>query len=502
MMPFRIYDYPLPAVMPEIPMPRAGEWPLTMASDVLKFQERTSHLPSHNHVYFHVPFCPFKCSFCPFYKNTNHTQMRAYVEGVLHEIDLYARIPKLANRTYQTVYFGGGTPSELSTDDFSRILAALRGALQLAPDVEITLEGVAEQMMEPGYLERCQELGFTRIAIGVQSLDPKVRKAIGRGNDSVEANREAVELANRLGLRANAELMMACPDQDEESLQSDLNEVIRWQPASVDVDAYKMIPGTSLYTSILRGRRKEPGYGARLMRMHEMVTSTFLGAGYRLARAEVFVRNDTHRFLPSSPEMVGNSLHTHLAFGPSAIGHIEGTAFRNVSDISTYLAAVHEGRFPIDRAERLNRHTAARRALLYAMGALYVPDVLISSGRHQKLFASWHAEGLVDRVDGAYRLTEHGFHWEGQMQIALLGLAGLWKGARMLGSYAEQEQLASRQTELGREFLTQVAGRSRVKKAGYMLTLKALKHLPVISQRPIGLLGELEAEHTTSPLAT
>jgi hypothetical protein len=263
-----------------------------------------------------------------------------------------------------------------------------------------------------------------------------------------------------------------------------------------------MIPGTSLYTSILRGRRKEPGYGARLMRMHEMVTSTFLSAGYRLGRAEVFVRNDTHRFLPSSPEMVGNSLHTHLAFGPSAIGHIEGTAFRNVSDISAYLAAVHEGRFPVDRAERLNRHTAARRALLYAMGALYVPDVLISSGRHQKLFGSWQAEGLVERVDGAYRLTEHGFHWEGQMQIALLGLAGLWKGARMLGSYAEQEQLASRQTELGREFLTQVAGRSRVKKAGYMLTLKALKHLPVISQRPIGLLGELEAEHAASPLAT
>jgi coproporphyrinogen III oxidase-like Fe-S oxidoreductase len=493
LMPFRIYDYPVPAVMPAVPAPDASGWPQPMAPSVAAFARETAQLTGQNQIYVHVPFCPFRCSFCAFYKDTNKSLVETYMEAVLREIERYGQLAEIADRGYSSIYFGGGTPTELAPDQVGRIIQALRDNLRLAPDLEVSLEGIADDMVRPEYLARCREHGVTRMAFGVQSLDPVVRKAIGRGPDSMESYPKAVAIANELGMPANVEMIMGCPEQTEESLERDLREVIGWQPGSVDISSYIMVPGTNLFKGILRGSRTQPGYGARLVRMRQLAFDLFREAGYRAARAEVFVRRDTHRFSPSSPEMLGNSLHTHLAFGPSAIGHLDGTAFRNLPDLGQYAAAVHEGRFPLGRAERLTGVTAARRALLFAIGAFHVPEALIRTARQRRHFERWEAKGLVRRGTGAYDLTERGMRWENQLQIAVLGLSDFVKAARMFGSYEEQEKLVTVGGELGQEFMAQVAGGSRVKGAAYRASLKVMNHLPFVDKRPIGLMGTLES---------
>jgi oxygen-independent coproporphyrinogen-3 oxidase len=499
LMPFRIYDYPVPALMPAVRPPAATDWPLPMPPSVARYAAATAGVAGDNQIYVHVPFCPFRCSFCAVYKDTNKNLVETYLEAVLREIERYGRVPGIADRGYSAVYFGGGTPTELAPDQLGRILRALGDNLRLAPDLEVSLEGIADDMVRADYLARCRDHGITRVAFGVQSLDPVVRKAIGRGPDSMESYPAAVAIARELGMPANVEMIMGCPEQTEESLERDLREVVGWQPGSVDIASYIMVPGTNLFKGILRGSRTQPGYGSRLVRMRQLTFDLFREAGYRAARAEVFVRQDTHQFSPSSPEMVGNALHTHLAFGPSAIGHLDGTAFRNLPDVGQYAAAVREGRFPVGLAERLTGATAARRALLFAIGAYHVPDALVRTARQRRLFERWADRGLVQRGDAAYELTERGMRWENQLQIAVLGLSDYVKAARMFGSYEDQQQLVAAGGDLGQEFLAQVAGGSRVRGVAYRAGLQVMNHLPFVDKRPIGLMGTLEStENPTS----
>ena len=115
----------------------------------------------------------------------------------------------------------------------------------------------------------------------MQSLDPKVRQAIGRGPESVAAYPEVVQRARETGIYANVELMLGCPEQTEEVVRRDFEEVVGWNPSSVDVASYQMVPGTNLFKTIVRGQRTEPAVGASLLGMRQIATEFFRANGYR-----------------------------------------------------------------------------------------------------------------------------------------------------------------------------------------------------------------------------
>ncbi|HKE01660.1 MAG TPA: radical SAM protein [Planctomycetota bacterium] len=499
LLPYRLYDYPLPAVMKRTPPVEPQAWPPPMAPRVREWRERIGLARALDQIYVHVPLCPFKCDFCAFYKEVGRDKSEDVVDGILREIDLYAGVARTADRPYRSVYLGGGTPTQLRTDQLALVLGAIRRRFPLAPDVEITLEGIAEHFLRPGYLEGCFELGVNRISFGVQSVDPVVRKSIGRGVEDLESFERAVRRARELDpdVPVNVELMIGCPDQSEESVAHDLAEVTRWQTGSVDVSSYVMVPGTRLHHMILSGMRSEPGYGANLLKLRQRVTSTFRAAGYRPARTEVFIRSDRHRFAPTSPEEVGDSLHTVLPLGPSAIGQLEGTSYRNECDLQTYLKAVHAKKLPLERIERMAPATARRRARMNAIGSLYVPDALIDSSRVRGLFRKWERQGLVERGDGGFRLTDAGIHWENQMQTSMLGMGDAVRMLRLIGSVDEQAELVKGKTELSRELLahTRAEGglRGWLREAGYKAAVTAMRLAPGVDKRAIGLKGTVEA---------
>src|SRR5262249_12564486 len=159
-------------------------------------------------------------------------------------------------------------------------------------------------MLHDDYLPRIRAHGVSRVAFGVQSLDSAVRQAIGRGPESVAAYPQVVGLAKQLGMYANVELMLGCPEQDEDVVRRDFVEVAGWEPSSVDVASYQMVPGTNLYKTIVRGQRAEPAVGARLLAMRQLATEFFRAAGYRPGSCELFVRQDTHRYSPSTANLV------------------------------------------------------------------------------------------------------------------------------------------------------------------------------------------------------
>ncbi len=144
-------------------------------------------------LYVHMPWCVRKCPYCDF----NSHQLKSaqpdssYIDALIRDFDL--EMPRLAGRRIDTVFFGGGTPSLFQPEDFSRLLDALRGRIDFAVDVEITLEA------NPGTIERgrfsgYRDAGINRVSLGAQTFSPRALEALGRIHTADDTHRAVEEL--------------------------------------------------------------------------------------------------------------------------------------------------------------------------------------------------------------------------------------------------------------------------------------------------------------------
>jgi oxygen-independent coproporphyrinogen-3 oxidase len=181
-------------------------------------------------LYVHFPWCVRKCPYCDFNSYTLQGELdeRRYVEAL--ERDLEAQAAEVGAREVVSVFFGGGTPSLFSPEAIGRVIAAARGHLALAADVEVTMEA------NPGAIERgkfgeYRAAGLTRVSLGAQSFDPRRLEALGRIHSPDETRRAAAEL-HAAGLdNFNLDLMYALPGQDVAGAVSDLEAALALQPA-------------------------------------------------------------------------------------------------------------------------------------------------------------------------------------------------------------------------------------------------------------------------------
>ena len=122
-------------------------------------------------IYVHIPFCLVHCPYCDFNAHAGLDGLKApYVEALLREIRTYAD-----GAPVDTVFFGGGTPTELSPRELSRILRVIRSGFELSPDAEVSIEANPESVGRACF-DGLLEAGFTRVSLGIQSLAPEVWK--------------------------------------------------------------------------------------------------------------------------------------------------------------------------------------------------------------------------------------------------------------------------------------------------------------------------------------
>ena len=505
LLPHSIKAYPIVQVAPRIGPQRPEVWPPPMAADVAAWKARTSYFPSlGSQIYVHVPFCPFICHFCPLYKVTKASdrtldRKEEFVRALIEEIEIYGSIPAAAGHRYHAVYFGGGTPTELSPEQLSRILAALRRNFTIGDDAEITLEGVARQMLEPGYLERAFSYGFNRISFGVQSLDPRTRQRIGRG-DKVDDYPALITLARSLSRSANVncEIMAGLPEQTYELFEQDLAGVMSWGTDSLDILYYVHMAGTKLKQLVAKGKRSSPELGGPLLRLRKLTNNIFREAGWHQVTGEVFVRGERDLFVHTSFGGGGNALNSLLALGPSGFGQLGGTVYHNVCDLDRYLESVRRRLLPVNTAQTLDLATAQRRALLMALLRLEIPEFLLEEGVGRRLASRWSLLGLIERVPGGHRLTERGALWYNHMQMEAMPAWEMLKIARMFGSIEEQRRSLAGDGDASsqsRELLEMVRAQDnmgRVAEWAYQAFLRVHK-LPFFDQRAIGFTGAIDA---------
>lgn len=202
-------------------------------------------------LYVHVPWCRIRCPYCPFVvvPDRDTTDRDAFVDRVLA---LRARRARDFAGAPRTVYLGGGTPSRLPVDGLRRLLDGLVG-----PDtVEVTVEANPEDV-DAAWLNAVQASGVTRLSLGVQTLDPRHARRLGRAHTPADARR-ALSLVRDAGLASwSVDLMFGLPDQTVDDVVRDVDALLAAGPPHVSLYGLTIEPGTPFARAAADGRLGE-----------------------------------------------------------------------------------------------------------------------------------------------------------------------------------------------------------------------------------------------------
>lgn len=279
-------------------------------------------------LYIHVPFCASRCSYCDFYSTTFAEEGKeAYARALTKE--LLARKDEAG--TLQTIYWGGGTPSQLGEAHIERIFDMLRQAFRIAPGAEVTFECNPDDVT-PGLAALLRRVGVNRVSLGVQTFDDNLLRRIRRRH-SARTAREAVGLlAERTTDDLSIDLIYGLPGQSLERFRADVREALALPVCHISAYALAIEPGTHFHALLRRGDIRETDEETS-RRMYECLMDETRDAGFEHYEISNFARPGRR----SRHNMAYWSGDAYLGAGPAA--HSYDGAFRrreNAPDLAAY----------------------------------------------------------------------------------------------------------------------------------------------------------------------
>ncbi len=367
-------------------------------------------------LYLHIPFCRKRCHFCYFkiYTGKTASEVDAYLDAVLAELRLYARRPLVGGRKPLFVYFGGGTPSFLSTRQLSRLAGGMQETLSWDAAEEITFECEPGTLTE-GKLRVIRDIGVTRLSLGIEHFDDELLQVNGRAHGSREIHR-AYAFARSIGFpQINVDLIAGMVGETPAKWQDCVEKTIRLRPDSVTIYQMEVPYNTTLYREMTAaGRTAAPVADWREKRgWVDWAFGQFEQAGYQVGSAYTVVDDAARtRFLYRDLLWAGADL---VGLGVASFSHAGGTHFQNEGDFAAYLNTVEAGRLPIHRAltPSLRERMVREFILQMKLGRVLFPYFTRKFGLDpREEFAGplreLAAQGLLFVENEALRLTRSG----------------------------------------------------------------------------------------------
>jgi oxygen-independent coproporphyrinogen-3 oxidase len=305
-------------------------------------------------LYLHIPFCRKRCHFCYFrvYTDKNAQEVADYLDVLAREWELYASRPAIAGRQLDFVYFGGGTPSFLSTRQLETLVGRLSAVTSWRNAEEVTFE------CEPGTLTEAKlsairGIGVTRLSLGVENFSDEILDLNGRAHRSPEIGR-AYAAARALDFpQINIDLIAGMLGETDENWHGCVQKTLELQPDSVTIYQMELPFNTTISGNLLKGTGRFAQPVADWPTKRRWVKEAFEAlesAGYSLRSAYTAVRNPARtRFVYTDRLWEGADM---VGLGVASFGHINGVHVQNLDTWETYAAAVHRDEIPLSRAYR------------------------------------------------------------------------------------------------------------------------------------------------------
>lgn len=227
-------------------------------------------------IYLHIPFCKSRCIYCGFFSTTSLQKRHDYVEAVVKE--LHQRHSFLGDEPVDTIYFGGGTPSQLPPDEIEYLLHTIFNIYNVREGVEITLEGNPDDMTSV-MLQRLHKMGINRLSMGVQTFDEERLCFLHRRHTAAQAI-QAVRDAQAAGFsNISIDLMFGFPHQTLDEWKRDLQTALSLQIQHISAYSLMYEDGTVLERMLTNGMIREVDEEVSLQ-MYESLMDTLKDAGY------------------------------------------------------------------------------------------------------------------------------------------------------------------------------------------------------------------------------
>tara|TARA_B100001540_G_C15805895_1_gene642061 strand:- start:75 stop:1202 length:1128 start_codon:yes stop_codon:yes gene_type:complete len=298
-------------------------------------------------LYIHIPFCKVKCVYCDFYSITKkEEQIPLFTECLLKEIDSYKDYT--GKWTFDTIFFGGGTPSLLPAKYLEQILQKLHDTFNTSKVKEITLEAnPGEASLE--HLKDIRKLGVNRLSMGFQSFDDKILKVLGRLHKSKDCFK-TFKNARKAGFdNINTDMIFNIPDLSVENWKKDLNKLLELKPEHISAYSLTVEPSTKLFNLVKNGRL--------LMPLERIDIEQYLLTGDILSK-HGYNHYEISNYSLNNKECKHNlhywNLSPYLSFGPSAHSYNLSERWWNYRSLDKYINKISQNTLPVEGKEKLD----------------------------------------------------------------------------------------------------------------------------------------------------
>ena len=365
-------------------------------------------------LYLHIPYCEKKCIYCDFYSIENMSSMEEFLKSLEKEISMNAS-QYSPQDSFETIFFGGGTPSLLSPSTLERILNALRSQYRIDSDAEITVE------TNPGTvniekLRAYRSIGVNRLSIGIQSFHADELEFLSRIHNADEAVK-CVNNAHTAGFEnINVDLIFSLPHQTPERWKENVLRAIALEPHHISAYSLIVEEHTPLFTMV-QNKTVAPMPEPDDAELYESTIGWMLQHGYR----QYEVSNYAKPGFECRHNMNYWNHSNYLSFGPSAHSFwkespTKGIRWWNVRNITQYCGAIASGKLPHAGSEIVDKDKMLSEAVFLGlrMGELnvamlqqlYGVDLLATRGEQLQSFSD---EDLLRIKDHRITLTRKGF---------------------------------------------------------------------------------------------
>ncbi|MEE9407181.1 MAG: radical SAM family heme chaperone HemW [Polaribacter sp.] len=291
-------------------------------------------------IYIHIPFCKQACFYCDFHFSTSLKKKEDMIFSLIREIEI--RKDELQNKTIETIYFGGGTPSVLNTFEIQQLIDAVYSNHSVVENPEISLEANPDDLSEEKIIELSKS-PINRLSIGIQSFFEKDLKLMNRAHNSEEA-KKCLEIASQYFSNISVDLIYGIPDCTNEKWKENIQTALSFGIPHISSYALTVEPKTALETLIAKGKIKNVDEEKAAEQFHILIK--------QLAK-ENFVHYELSNFGKQGFFSQNNTAYwlgkSYLGIGPSAHSFNGKQRSWNVRNNAKYIKSIQNNVLLIER---------------------------------------------------------------------------------------------------------------------------------------------------------
>ncbi len=357
-------------------------------------------------IYIHIPFCKQACHYCDFHFSTSVKKKSQLVDMLCRELEL--RKKEIDSQIIETIYFGGGTPSLLNSEELELIFKTIFENFEVAENAEITLEANPDDLSEE-VIKMLDVSPVNRLSIGVQSFFEKDLKLMNRAHNAEEAL-NSLKLAKNYFDNISIDLIYGIPRQSNEQWKENLSIALELKIPHISSYALTIEPKTALEKFIQKGKVK-PVEDLQYREQFDILVKTLTGNGFEHYEFSNFGKPGYH----SQNNMAYWMGRNYLGIGPSAHSFDGNSRKWNISNNTLYIKSIEKDQIPqeseqLSITDKYNEFVMTRLRTKFGVKTSDLKEKF--GGKYAEYFeknaAKFIDDGLLKNHDKTFHITSKG----------------------------------------------------------------------------------------------